>query len=533
MFGSDILDVLVGIAFVYLLASLIVSAATELIAGWLGWRADKLVDGIRNLIDSPGAEVWVRKLYDHPLIQGMSPLPTKAFAILGLKLAPLAPGPSYIPSRTFSAALLGVVQNLQPTINNVVTALQGTLNMATDPRTSAADIKKAVLQLAGSISLTTPLSGFDARIKTDLQSLADKLPDADVSLGQLTAGVQTIVSKLSETDPTQAGLRRDLQSLVPNAQAFSGTVDQLKNNLQSLINGISDYSAPVLTIKNDLQNLVKSVAGAADSAAIATELVRAFVNNVWDRYLADIIQQIPDGKLKTALGTLLQQSEGNLDKFKTAIEDWFNDAMDRVSGWYKRHTQWVQIIFGIALTFAINLDSVSIVRALSKDNSGLLKATVAAAEKFTEHTPVTVNPSGSPQPSPTPASVTGEQSAGATAAKSPNPAETLRLLDAEFSSLMLPIGWNSGPPAASANNSDFRQWPGWPWGSPGPLQWLGDWKDIISHHLVGWLLTVIAVSLGAPFWFDLLSKIISIRSSGNPPQPQTDSNKNSESNNKS
>jgi hypothetical protein len=44
---------------------------------------------------------------------------------------------------------------------------------------------------------------------------------------------------------------------------------------------------------------------------------------------------------------------------------------------------------------------------------------------------------------------------------------------------------------------------------------------------------VIAVSLGAPFWFDLLSKIISIRSSGNPPEAQTASNKNSESNDKS
>jgi hypothetical protein len=48
MFGSDILDIAVGLVFVYLLASLIVSAATELIAGWLGWRANKLLDGIRN-----------------------------------------------------------------------------------------------------------------------------------------------------------------------------------------------------------------------------------------------------------------------------------------------------------------------------------------------------------------------------------------------------------------------------------------------------------------------------------------------------
>ena len=65
MFGSTVLDVVVGLIFIYLLASLIVTAATELLAGWLSWRAAKLWDGIRNLINSPQAEDWARKLYDH------------------------------------------------------------------------------------------------------------------------------------------------------------------------------------------------------------------------------------------------------------------------------------------------------------------------------------------------------------------------------------------------------------------------------------------------------------------------------------
>jgi hypothetical protein len=518
MFGSDILDTLLGLAFVYLLASLIVSALTELIAGWLGWRADKLLDGIRNLINSPGAEDWAKKLYEHPLIQGMSPLPTKAFAILGFKLAPLAPGPSYIPSRTFQAALLSLVQNLQPTVQNIANQLQGILNTATDPHTTAADIKKAVLQLAGNIPSSNQPSALDARIKTDLQILAGKIPDTDVSLGQLTTGVQMIVSQLSDTDPTQANLKRNLQNLVPAAQAVGGTVDQLKNNLQSLVNSITDYSAPILTIKNDLQKLVQSVPGTADSAAVATELVRVFVNNVWGRYLADIIQQIPNEKLRTALAALLQQSEGNLEKFKAAVEDWFNDAMDRVSGWYKRHTQWVQILLGVALIFALNLDSVSIVRALSMDNSGLLKATVAQAQHFVERSPASGKAGGSP----TPGAGTNEQSAGGTANNS-NPVETLRLANAELSALTIPLGWTQG---ALANNSDFRQWPGWP-------SELKAWWDTITHHLIGWLLTVIAVSLGAPFWFDLLSRFISIRASGNPPPEPSQPQKEGESNNKS
>jgi hypothetical protein len=515
MFGSDILDVAVGLVFVYLLASLIVSTVTELLSGWLGWRANKLLDGVRNLINSPGAEDWAQKLYEHPLIKGMSPLPTKVFAIGKFRLAPLAPGPSYIPARTFSTALLGLVQNSQPAIENVVKALQGILTTANDPHASVADIKKAVLQIADNVPVASPPGAFDSRIRADLEKLANAIPDSDVTLSQLAAGVHAIANRLSDTDSIQATLKSDLQNLVPNTQAFSGTIDQLKNRLQTLAENITNYSAPLLTVRNDLQTLIKSTPGEADSAAIAVELVRVFVNNVWDRYLADIIDQIPEGKLKTALATLLQQTEGTLESFKTAVETWFNDSMDRVSGWYKRHTQWVQLILAIALTFALNLDSVSVVKTLSEDNSGLLKTVAANAEKFVEQTASNANPASSPQPSPTPASTLP--------ANSSSPAERLGQLRTELSALILPIGWTSAPPPGFKDNSDFRQWPGLPWTGNDPQQWVGSWWNIVYHHFIGWLLTVIAVSLGAPFWFDVLSKVISIRASGDPPQPQSQS----------
>jgi hypothetical protein len=476
MFGSDILDIAVGLVFVYLLASLIVSTITELFAGWLGWRADKLLDGIRNLINSPGAKDWAQELYEHPLIKGMSPLPTKVFAIGKFQLAPQAPGPSYIPARAFSAALVGLIQNSQPTVVLVTNALQGILRLASDPHTSAADIKKAILQIADNVPVTSPPGALDLRIKADLQSLANKIPDSDVTFGQLTTGVQAIVNNLSDTDPTQANLKRDLQNLVPGARAVSVTVDQLKNSLQTVADNITGYSAPLLAIKNDLQTLVKNIPGETDSATTALELVRIFVNNVWERYLADIISEIPNGKLRTALTTLLQQTEGNLESFKTAVETWFNDSMDRVSGWYKRHTQWVQLILAAGLTFVLNLDSVSIVRALSEDNSGLLKTMAANAEKFVEQTSNGSKPTGSPQPSPTPASLHPDSPEN-----SSNPAETLGQLRAELGDLMLPMGWTSGPPVPSVKKTDFRQWPGLPWVDSQPGQWLGNFTDCVFN----------------------------------------------------
>jgi hypothetical protein len=524
MFGSDVLDILLGLAFVYLLASLIVSAATELISGWLGWRADKLLDGIRNLVNSPGAEDWAQKLYGHPLIQGLSPLPTKVFIMGKFRLAPLPPGPSYIPARLFSSALISLIQNITPAISNMTKALQSALNAVSDPKASAADIKKAVLLIAGNIPITSPPSNIETRIKTDLQALAERIPDSDISISRLITGVESIVSRLSDSDWVQARWKNDLQNSIPSARPFSCTVDQLKNSLQALVDGISDYSALSLSITNDLQKLISGVPGTADSAAIATELVRAFVDITWDRYLADIIDQIPNDKLRTALGTLLQQSEGSFEKFKGAVETWFNDAMDRVSGWYKRHIQWVQVILGVALTFTLDLDSVLIVRALSTDNSGLLKATVSEAQRFAEESAAKAGPDNSPQSFPTPTAEGAPQPGTTPRANSSDPAETLRRLMTEFSALNVPVGWTTG---ATASNADFRQWPGWTWQRKGFLPWCQDWRDTITHHFVGWLLTIVAVSLGAPFWFDLLSRFISVRASGDPPQQLSKSQKDS------
>jgi hypothetical protein len=36
--------------------------------------------------------------------------------------------------------------------------------------------------------------------------------------------------------------------------------------------------------------------------------------------------------------------------------------------------------------------------------------------------------------------------------------------------------------------------------------------------MLGWILTILAVSLGAPFWFDMLNRVVAIRSAGKAPE---------------
>ena len=40
---------------------------------------------------------------------------------------------------------------------------------------------------------------------------------------------------------------------------------------------------------------------------------------------------------------------------------------------------------------------------------------------------------------------------------------------------------------------------------------------VVPTHIAGWILTAIAASLGAPFWFDTLNKFMNVRAAGTSP----------------
>src|SRR6266446_9206904 len=109
MFNSQILDVAIGLIFVYLLLSLICSAANEIIEIALKKRAIDLERGIRELLvpgsDSGNPDI-VRDLYNHPLINGLfagryenSRIASRVRWVARTAL------PSYIPARNFSLSL--------------------------------------------------------------------------------------------------------------------------------------------------------------------------------------------------------------------------------------------------------------------------------------------------------------------------------------------------------------------------------------------------------------------------------------------
>ena len=196
--------------------------------------------------------------------------------------------------------------------------------------------------------------------------------------------------------------------------------------------------------------------------------------------LRPTIEALGNHELKETLLSLYDDARGSLDHFKANIENWFNESMDRVGGWYKRYAQ--QWLLGLSLLLAIfcNVDSIRIISALSNDKT-LRETMVEQAKAYANSTPV--DPAAPPA---------GE------------PAEKIKKFKEAMDTLGgtgLPIGWSS------AVSTPLFAAKGWP---EAVLAWLS--------AIIGWGVTGLAASLGAPFWFDLLNRFMDIRGVGRAPE---------------
>lgn len=167
----------------------------------------------------------------------------------------------------------------------------------------------------------------------------------------------------------------------------------------------------------------------------------------------------------------------NMQALQKEIERWFDDAMDRVAGWYKRKAKVIVIVFGaIAVIFA-NADTISMANSLWQDPT-IRDQVVAIAER--------------------------QQSAGQSQTDA-DLSESAALRD-ELSSLKI-LGWEE--PDEDIDDPRERPTTVWAW----------------VVKIVGLTITVGAVSMGAPFWFDMMSKLLSLRTAGSLPSAGAAGNK--------
>jgi hypothetical protein len=191
----------------------------------------------------------------------------------------------------------------------------------------------------------------------------------------------------------------------------------------------------------------------------------------------DSVSLLPDSKIREPLIAMIDAANKDASVLLRNIEDWYNSSMERVSGWYKFHTQWIIFFIGIVMSLAVNVDTLVIAKHLSSDAT--LRQSLAAAAQATAQKPIDDLQKQSFQD------------------------QTKRIQD-----LGLPIGWlNPGNMDAQQEKEAKAEW---------RIFVRKDLDKIVEFHFWGWLLTALAVSLGAPFWFDVLNKIITVRSTVKP-----------------
>jgi hypothetical protein len=216
------------------------------------------------------------------------------------------------------------------------------------------------------------------------------------------------------------------------------------------------------------------------------------------------IQKLGNEQVQKALLALVDAADNDVTNVRENIEKWFDSSMDRVSGWYKRRSQIFLLVLGLLVAIAVNADSVLIAQRLSADK-GLRDTVVSAAQDYAkanaQKSLQAPSPTPSPKPSPSPSS----------SAKPCDPSDAKCQYEQSFDQLKrlaLPIGWDSQVEGKQRPTLRFWQAAFWDLST--------GWPDQLKRHILGWILTALAVSLGAPFWFDLLNKFIVVRSTVKP-----------------
>ena len=222
------------------------------------------------------------------------------------------------------------------------------------------------------------------------------------------------------------------------------------------------------------------VVPAAAAAAAGSPVIANVASDV--QKLREAVGALPSTDMQLVLRSLLNGST-NMDDARKKLEQWFNDAMDRASGWYKKKIQWFLALWALIVAVLFNVDTFSIAQALL-NNPKLRASLVAAAEEI------------------------AKQSATNTDA---TPQQTIEAVERRIRDLELPIGWSSRVNVSGAALTSPKFEYAWLRAGETPMM-----------KIAGLLVTAGALSFGAPFWFDLLNKVVNLRAAGKKPEPEKD-----------
>ena len=620
-----ILEVTIGMIFMWLILSVATMTIQEWIASYLKWRATDLEIAIQRLL---GNEVWAEKLYEHPLIRGLSKVPGEK--------------PSYIPANKFALALFDIVMTAgtpESLIQSKLLTAKYELSLAPNQIDELIKhvFKRLKLNLGGILTRMFYFLGAEVGTQEQRYSVilmrAEQLFHASAEEEKIHKVIKDLIERIqSEKDPEMltalkvelkkleqilksiqlATLQKKLQkfmSVLINDQVeieegkkvpissvgffntyptfqkfFLELIDRTNLKLrwaEIMVNDDDDFmeelnaSLPDGALLRDevrmavlqkasatefnkeeletflifirdhfyeidlkvLAEYVLGLAGNAQGIAALAEL-NPVLHKSLDQLYGDIIGIANNTNMLEAVrnrfaiaAVNLEKAEHNLAALRLNSETWFNESMDRLSGWYKRKATFLAFIIGLVLASILNVDSIAIAQHLWKEPT-VRQALVANATKFTQENPEL------------PESLGGE-----------SPQDAVAYFDTQFADLNVPVGWvyetRKLDPGESCSlfsiNEDITR------GlySEVPVSELEDGvgeenqtgiepaqdEDKVpacqsirnfpkttadlGMKILGIILSAGAAAQGAPFWFDILKKLVNVRGSGAKPEEKS------------
>ena len=378
--SSGIIDLAIGLAFVFGVTAALSSAVTELIARFLGLRGAYLLTGLRELVDSGDTKTVLSSAADD--FQALKDIMS---------------GGKNVAAPSVTGALLG----------SPILGSQGMTG-----------------QISGrSLTLTPPATPSPPGTAAKKASSLPKVTTAGGRPWSLWGQLRSLPSYISSKSFAEAVV----DMLVPDPAApgkASGTVEPSQSTMSK--------------IEASLGNLPPEA-----------------------------------GMFKSSLQALVKNADGDVTKFRTSVEGWYDDHMDRVSGWYKRRTAKITLVFGAVLVILLNVNALTIGRTLyTQSTVSAALSSVAASSK------------------PCPAG--GDQLTCLT---------TLQGDLSAVASAGLPIGW--GTVRDCTEKGAQCNW----WDQRGILSQHGNSAWQLLLVLAGFMIMIIGIIPGARFWFGLLSKL--------------------------
>lgn len=492
MFGLQTLDVILGLIFVYLLLSLVCTAVAEVIAQWLNWRAETLAQGIRLLLtgksEKTTPDVATAQQAEKEALKDLGAVKEKAQAGAPGEFAAYQEAATDLRARERAAAdaqtaareaqraseqaqvALLTAQGHPP---DVVEAARAAYDHARQKAAAAADAARlAEEQLVEARQAeAVAATGLDAKVP----GMAEQLRTARATLEQAQATLK--VSELY-AHPLIWGLSQARRKPIRFLQS---------NHLPSYI--------PARTFSTALLDVV-APSGPGGSTTIAD--------------LRSAALKLPE-QIGKPLLIFINDAGNDLERFQTSLGRWYEDAMERVSGLYKRKAQAAILLIALVVTVATNADSIRIGQALSS-SAALRAALVAQAEALANDPSAeqrTLLQRRQEQDAALPADSAAAQEGEPPEIAASRMGEIRAMIDS-LQTLGIPLGWEL--PAETRQRMDEAPW----YGQPFVGAWFYGME--VLRNLPGLLVTMLALSLGAPFWFDVLNKVIHIRTAGRAPE---------------